>query len=113
MPSLINHTIQITILNDGRGEKCDVKCGIDWSSTEAIDLASQRLNEKFGDKIELVYLDLSATSTNRDTLEWRDTIKDKDLSLPLLLVNGQPRISGPFDIRQLLDVVDAVMEMGT
>ncbi|MFC2035282.1 hypothetical protein ACFLUJ_04060 [Chloroflexota bacterium] len=112
MPSSINHTVQVTIVNDNRGEKCDVGCGIDWSSAEAITLASQRLKEKFGNRVKLVYLDLSIATTSRDTLEWRKIIKDKNLSLPLLLVNEQPRISGPFDVRQLLDVVDAVLETG-
>ena len=33
------------------------------------------------------------------------------LSLPLLLINGELRISGEFDIRMLLDAIDTKMEI--
>jgi len=111
MPPLIRHAIQITIVDDSKGEKCDAHCGVDWSSVEAIALASQRIKERFGDRIKLKYLDLSKPTTNHRTLELSKEIKDKNLPLPLLLINGQPRISGQFDIRQLLDAIDAEMEI--
>ncbi len=109
---MIKHTIQITIVDDTTVEKCDAHCGIDWSSTEAITLASQRIKDRFGDKIQLQYLDLPKPMASHDKLEWNEVIKNKNLSLPLLLINGQPRISGPFDIRQLLDAIDAEIEIG-
>ena len=109
---MIKHPIQITIVDDRRGEQCDAECGIDWSSAEAVALASQRIKDRFSDKINLEYLDLSQAIANHDALEWSQAIKDKKLSLPLLLINGQLRISGQFDIRQLLDVVEAEMEIG-
>ncbi len=112
MLPLIEHTIQITIIDDSRGEKCDAYCGEDWSSPEALALAKQRIKDRFGDKIELQYLDLSKAMANQDTLEWNEVIKNKNLSLPLLLINGQPRISGQFDIRQLLDAIEAEIEIG-
>ena len=111
MTSLIKHTIQITIVDDSKSEKCDAHCGVDWSSAEAIALARQRIKDRFGDKIQLEYLDLSKAMANRRALELNRMVKNKNLSLPLLLINGEPRISGQFDIRQLLDVIDAEMEI--
>ncbi len=111
MPPLIRHTIQITIVDDSTGEKCDAYCGVDWSSAEAIALASQRIKDRFGDKIQLEYLDLSKPMTNHRALELNQEVRNKNLSLPLLLINGEPRISGQFDIRQLLDAIDAEMEI--
>ena len=111
MPSLIKHTIQITIVDDSTVEKCDAHCGVDWSSAEAIALARQRIKDRFGDKIQLEYLNLSKAMANRRALELNRMVKNKNLSLPLLLINGEPRISGQFDIRQLLDVIDAEMEI--
>jgi len=108
----IKRTIQIIILDDSNGEQCDTSCGIDWSSAEAITLARQRIKDRFGDKIQLEYLDLSKATANHDALEWNKIIKEKNLPLPLLLINGQTRISGLFDIRQLLDVIEAEMEIG-
>ena len=109
---MIKHTIQITIIDDSSREECEAKCGIDWSSPEAVALASQRIKERFGDKIELTYLDLSKPMTNHDALKCNELIKNKNLSLLLLLINGQLRISGQFDIRQLLDTIEAEIEVG-
>ena len=111
MLPLIKYTIQVSIIDDSKGEKCDAHCGVDWSSVEGITLASQRIRDKFGDKIQLEYLDLSKPIANRHVLELFQGIKDKGLSLPLLLINGEPRISGEFDIRLLLDAIDTELEI--
>ena len=113
MPSLVKRIIQITIMDESSREKCEAGCGVDWSSPEAIALASQRIKDRFGDKIQLEYLKLSKDMANHDALEWDEVIRSKNLSLPLLLINGQPRISGQFDIRQLLDTIEAEIEIGT
>ena len=111
MLPVIKHTIQAIIIDDSQGEKCDAHCGVDWSSVETITLASQRIGDTFGNKIQLEYLDLSEPIANRHALELFQGIKNKDLSLPLLLINGTPRISGPFDIRLLLDAISAELEL--
>ncbi len=112
MPSLIKHTIKITIVDDSKGEKCDADCAVDWSSPEAVALASQRIKDRFGNRVKLEYLDLSKPAASHNALEWNEVIKNKSLPLPLLIINGQPRISGPFDIRRLLDAIEAEMEIG-
>ena len=108
---MIKHIIQITIVDDSKCEKCDASCGVDWSSVETIALANQRIKDKFGDKIQLEYIDLSKPVANRHALELNQEVWNKNLSLPLLLINGEPRISGQFDIRLLLDAMDAEMEI--
>ena len=108
---MTKHSIQITIVDDSKGEKCDAHCGVDWSSVETVALAGQRIKDRFGDKIRLEYLDLSKPVANRHALELNRELRTKNLPLPLLLINGEPRISGQFDIRQLLDAVDAEMEI--
>ncbi len=112
MTSLIEHTMKITILDDSRVEKCDTDCGLAWSSAEIINLASQQTRGRFGDKVKLEYLDLAKATANAETLEWSQAIKNKNLPLPLLIINGQARISGQFDIRQLLDAIEAEIEIG-
>lgn len=108
---MIKSCIQITIVDDSKGEKCDAHCGEDWASTQVIDLASQRIKERFGDQIKLEYLDLAESMTNHHALELKQQVKAKNLPLPLLVINGEPRISGQFDIRQLLDAIDAELEI--
>jgi len=107
----IKHTIQVTIVDDSQGVKCDALCGVDWSSTEAISLATERIKDRFGDRIQLEYLDLSKPITNHHALELSQQVRDKDLSLPLLVIDGQPRISGQFDIRQLVDAIEVEVEI--
>ena len=113
MLPLVKHTIQITIVDDSKGEKCDAHCGVDWSSVEAIALANKRIKDRFGDKTQLEYLDLSKPVANRHALELHQRFRNKNFSLPLLLINGEPRISGQFDIHQLLDTIDAEVEIKT
>lgn len=102
-------SIQITILNNKRKLSCEADCGIDWSSSEAIELASQQIKEKFDKETNLEYVELAQTNTN--VQEWKNRIETNNLSLPLLIINGQLRISGPFDIRQLLDTIEAEIEI--
>jgi len=107
----IKHTIQVTIVDDSQGVKCDALCGVDWSSTEAISLATERIKDRFGDRVQLEYLDLSKPIANHHALELSQQVRDKDLSLPLLVIDGQPRISGQFDIRQLVDAIEVEVEI--
>ena len=104
--------IQITILDDSSREECDASCGENWSSPEVIALARQRIKDGFGDKMRLEYLDIARATANRQVLEWSQVIRNKSLAVPLLLINGETRIAGQFDIRQLLDAIEAEIEIG-
>ena len=103
--------IQITIVDDSCREKCDFRCGIDWSSAEVITLASDRIKDRFGSKIKLDYLDMAEPVTNRYALELSCRARKEKLPLPLLVIDGQPRISGEFDIRLLLDAIETELEI--
>lgn len=109
---MINDTIQITILDDTSREECETSCGEDWSSPEALTLARQRIQDRFGEKVQLEYLDLSNASASRQISEWSQLIRSKNLSVPLLLIDGETRIARQFDVRQLLDAVEAEIEIG-
>jgi disulfide oxidoreductase YuzD len=107
----IRHTMQVIIVDDSQGVKCEAQCGTDWSLAEVISLAAERIRDRFGDKVKLEYLDLSKPANNHRALELSQQIKDKNLSLPLLVIDGQPRISGQFDIRQLVDAIETEVEI--
>ena len=101
--------MQIIIIDNSKIRQCEVNCGVDWSSGEAITLANQRLKDRFGDRAQLEYVDLSEVMNSHRALELNRKIKD--LPLPLLFINGELRISGQFDIRLLLDAIDAEVEI--
>ena len=109
----MKQTIQVTIVDDSQGVKCDALCGVEWSSTEAISLAAERIKERFGGSVKLEYLDLAGPITSDHALKLSQQVRDKSLSLPLLVIDGQPRISGQFDIRQLVDSIETEVEIRT
>lgn len=110
---MTEHAVRISIVDDTSRRDCDAACGVDWSSPEAVDLASRQVSQRFGPEIRLQYVDLSRAAPDQDTLQWRQTIRSKSLSVPLLLINGHLRVAGQFDTRQIMDAVEAEMELGT
>ena len=103
--------MQIVIVDDSKIKICGANCGVEWSLAEAITLARQRVKERFGDKVKLEYIDLPNSSPEHRASELKQRVKDGNLSLPLLLINGKMRVSGQFDIRMLLDAIDAEIEI--
>ena len=109
---MIKPTIQATIFDDSSRKECEAGCGVKWSEPEAITLARQQIKDRFDEEIELNYFDLAKATANLETLEWGQTIKKQNLPLPLLILNDQPRISGYFDFRQLIDAIEVETELG-
>ena len=103
--------IRVVVLGGSAPGECEAGCGTDWSAAESISLASERIRERFGQEIDIEYID-AADKTSPVADEWRGKIREKDLSLPLLLLNNRLRISGQFDVRQLLDVIEIELEVG-
>ncbi len=100
--------VRITIIDDSTVELCDASCGVDWSLPESVDLARQRMTERFGDRARLEYLDLPKARRTKRLHDIKTRIAG--LPMPVLLSNGHPRIAGEFDTRQLLDVIEADLE---
>ena len=105
--------VEINIIDDTSRRDCDIDCGTDWSSQEAVVLADQQIKSRFGTETRLEYIDLSRIVPDDQAAQWRQTIREKSLSVPLLLIDGKLRIAGQFDTRQIIDAVEAEMELGT
>jgi hypothetical protein len=108
---LTGATFKIDVIDDTSRRDCDIDCGTDWSSKEAVDLADHQIKSRFGMETRLEYLDLSLITPDHRAAKWRQIIKEKSLSVPLLLINGKLRIAGQFDTRQLIDAIEAEMEL--
>ncbi len=109
MLPLVKQDIQVVIVNDSQSQKCDGYCGLDWSSAENITQAKRRVKASFGDRVKLRHLDLS--KAGEKVTELTQMVSSQGLSLPLLLIDGELRISGQFDLRMLLDAIDAEIEI--
>jgi disulfide oxidoreductase YuzD len=110
---LTGAVVEINIIDDTSRRDCGIDCGTDWSSRDAVALADRQIRRRFGNEARLEYIDLSQTMPDNQTAELRQLIREKNLSVPLLLVNGRLRIAGQFDTRQIIDAIEAEMELGT
>lgn len=104
--------VDIKIIDDTSRQDCDAACGTDWSSPEATGLAIQQVRDRFGEETNLEYIDLSRTAADHPIAQWHQAIRERGLSVPLLLINGQLRIAGQFDTRQIIDAVETEIEIG-
>jgi disulfide oxidoreductase YuzD len=110
---LSKRPVRIIIINDPlNNQDCDASCGTDWSSLQSLELARKQIRERFEGDIRLTYLDITQDSAGDDVKRWMEEIKKKNLSVPLLIINGHLRISGNFDIRQMMDVIEVESELG-
>jgi len=107
----MSSSIQVTIIDDDKAEKCEGHCGLDFSSPQAVEELSGLLNKLYGEAVELEYLNLAEPSASRLYPEIVGRIRTENLALPLLLINGNLRISGYFDIYLLQNVIQAELEM--
>ncbi|MDP2744232.1 MAG: hypothetical protein Q8P00_04090 [Dehalococcoidia bacterium] len=104
--------LQMVVFHDRTQEACDVACGMDWSMAENRRLAAERLEERFGSMVKINYVELSDPKASTEHREILNKVRREKLSTPLLVVNGKVRISGYFDIRMMVDMAEAGMEMG-
>ena len=104
-------SIQVTIFDNSQSEKCEGRCGLDFSSPGAVGSITEILGKLYGDKVQLEYLDLAEPSVSSSYPDIAQRVIGENLSLPLLLINGQLRISGYFDIRQLQSAIQIEMEI--
>ncbi len=95
-------TLHIEIISDGRQSLCQSECGTDWSQPEVQAQVKSDPQVRFGDRIRLDYVDI----------RYSDKRYSKETSYPFLIINGHIRLSGQFDMRQLLEIVETQLEIG-
>lgn len=103
--------VRVLILDNSQGEKCEVRCGLDWSAPGALEGVKELLQKVYGEKVQVEYFDLADAKIRRLYPEVVKRAKEQKLPLPLLVLNGKIRLSGYFDIRMLQDAIQAEMEL--
>jgi hypothetical protein len=101
--------IKVIVIFDSSIKKCEATCGLNWSSVETFSVLKHRIVERFGSSVELELTDIAGNDTGNFSIKER--IKKEKLTLPVLLIDGIPRISGEFDARQMLDAIEVEMEL--
>ena len=110
MQPLVKDVINIVIVDDSTAERCEVQCGEDWYAAETLALARQRIEERFGSKVHLEYIDLAKSADEPHILELKRRIAEEKTQFPVLVIDGKPRVFGLFDIRILLDTIEVELE---
>ena len=95
--------VQLTVVGNSRAPLCQADCGMDWSLPETLAQARQALQEQFGDRVEIKYADVARSK--------KAPKQTKSTSYPLLMVDGNIRLAGQFDLRQVIDVAETEIEM--
>lgn len=107
MPTSYN----VTVIDDAGADKCDGHCGLEVSSPQVIEQITELLGNLYGETVQLEYLDLSEPKARNFYPEMVERVRVEGLPLPLLLINGNLRVSGYFDIHLIKSVIQAEMEM--
>jgi glutaredoxin len=103
-------SIVVTVVDDATSPKCEARCGLDLSSPEVFKSTAGVLRKLFGSKVKLEYAKLDAVQAG-GLAEIAEKVKGGELALPLLLINGKPRVSGYFDLHLLQESIQAEIEM--
>ncbi len=103
-------SIRVTIVVDSAAPSCEGDCAIDWLKAEHQVLARQKVSQETGGEAALEFLDIRAAAHDARQSALVRRVQSEKLPLPVLVVNGNPHITGPFDVRMLLDMIEVAME---
>ena len=101
---------QITIFDNSRGEYCS-RCEVGLSSKEAIEFAVEHLKMRYGDEVQIEYLDIAEPPASHHHPEVIDQIVRQNLPLPLVAINGVPKLAGTFEYRMIVDAIETQREV--
>ena len=105
--------IRVDILEQKENAKlCTENCGVDWLSPQPQQEATERLRHIYRDSVQIHFLDLGNLQVRQEHGQWLKRVEEEGLLLPLLVIDGEVRISGFFDMRMLLDMIEAERELG-
>ncbi len=102
--------IRVTILGDSSAPPCEGDCAINWLDPEHRALATKELARRFGSDVGVEFVDVSGPPQKAEQRAFILRARREGLTFPALLINGNTRIPGPFDMRMLLDIVEVEVE---
>jgi hypothetical protein len=100
----VKPAVRLTVIGNSRAPACQADCGADWSQPKTLSQARLALRERFGDRVRIDYVD---TEHSKNRLK----LLPREEDYPLLTVDGSIRLSGRFDLRQVMNVAEAQLEM--
>jgi len=100
--------IRVTIF-DNAGETQCTGCYRISRSLEEIAVVIQNLRRKYGDEVEVEYIDLAESPESSDVME---QIRAQNLPSPVVAINGVLRLAGSVEYREIMEVIETLKEVG-
>lgn len=100
--------IRVTLVEDSQAPEPTGPCSLVCEKSPSFEALQEHLAERFGDEVVVERLDLAATERPPEAIK---NLAGQNYFLPLVLVNGQVRLSGPFDFRRVVDTIEALKEI--
>ena len=97
--------ISLTIFDDSNGEYCS-SCG------ESVELVIEHLREKYGDEVTIEHLDFAEPAICLRYQEIANRVKEGELMLPLVAIDGVLRLSGALGYRTVVEAIETQKEVG-
>ncbi|MBI2859112.1 MAG: hypothetical protein HYX90_08545 [Chloroflexi bacterium] len=102
--------LKVEIVTGASAGACDAGCGVDWNLPQNLAAAKEEAHKRFGPRVRLSLCSISSPCQDGLPTSLQQQIEGGVVLLPVLLVKGEPRISGYFDMRMMLDVIEAALE---
>lgn len=103
--------IRVAIFDNSQAQHCPGQCGMAALSQDDVKFVAEHLKERFGEDTELDYLDLAQPSVRKRHRRILKLIEAQNLNLPVVTVNGVPRLSGGVDYRLIAETIEVVREI--
>lgn len=102
-----NVTVRVTIFDHSKEEHCSGYCGVAWS-LEEIAFVTEHLKRKYGDGVEVEYIDLARSEAPPEII---DRVRTYNLPLPVVAINGVLKLSGCVEYRAIMEAIEAQREV--
>ena len=90
--------LQIKIIDVDCNTLCQTKCGTNWSNPDIRTQVTKELKERYRNRIKIEYTKAAVHDSEKG---------------PILIMNGQIRLTGQFDKLQLIEIIETDLELGT
>lgn len=104
-------TVRVAIFDNSQAPYCGLFCGIDWGSPRAAGLIMEQLREEFEAEVKVECLDLAEEEVRRRFPEVAQRVFSQSLPLPLITINGVPKLWGNVDYGSIIEAIKAQREV--
>ena len=105
-------TMDVVVLEHRKmGKPCTEGCGTDWLVEENQKLAQELVEKAFGTGVSLRFVNLAEPGAEDANHEIVEKVRTEGMVLPALVINGEVKIAGYFDLRMLNDMIDATSDL--